>query len=221
MTTKSQVSAADVTALMRARNPLLWIVTREEGRTERYLIEAAAAASYVPRCWDVAQGVTGIDGRAQSLGSKDPGEMLAYISDRAQNDGAGAERGCWIMRDLPAWLDGTIGLTTLRALRNLARTLPGIGRSSAQVVVIISPSAKVPPELADHATVIDWPMPDREEIAGIFSTLRLVRSRRPTRTAHRSAPPPRPTARATRPSTRRWDCLGTRRPPAMRNRSCN
>lgn len=168
MTTKSQTVASDVTALMRARNPLLWIVTKEEARVERYIIEAAAAASYVPRCWDVAQGVTGIDQKPQSLGATDPGTMLEFIRERAQVEGTSAERGCWIMRDLPAWLEGTIGITTLRGLRNLARLLPGIGRTSAQVVVVISPNANVPPELTDHATVIDWPMPDREEIAGIL-----------------------------------------------------
>ena len=55
--TKSQEIAADVTALLRARNPLLWVVTREEARAERHLIEAAAAAGYKARTWDVAQGV--------------------------------------------------------------------------------------------------------------------------------------------------------------------
>ena len=35
--TRSQVIAADVAALLRARNPLLWVVTREEGRVEGYL----------------------------------------------------------------------------------------------------------------------------------------------------------------------------------------
>ncbi len=166
-TTKSQTVAADIAHLLRARNPLLWIVTKEEARVERYLIEAAAAAAYVPRCWDVAQGVTGIDGKRQNIGSYDPGEQLAFIAERAQATGA-PERGAWIMRDLPAWLAGPQNVVTLRQLRNLARLLPGIGRSSAQAVMIISPSAEVPPELADHATVIDWPMPDREEIAGIL-----------------------------------------------------
>lgn len=168
MTTKSQTVAAEITFLLRARNPLLWIVTKEESRVERYLIEAAAAASYVPRCWDVAQGVTAINGKAENLGALDPGAMLEFIRERSQIDGAGAERGAWIMRDLPAWLEGTIGITTLRSLRNLARSLPSIGRTSAQSVIVISPNGNIPPELADHATVIDWPMPDREEIAGIL-----------------------------------------------------
>jgi hypothetical protein len=55
MPTRSQGIAADIAALLRARNPLLWIVTREEARAETYLVEAAASAGYIPRTWDVAQ----------------------------------------------------------------------------------------------------------------------------------------------------------------------
>jgi AAA+ superfamily predicted ATPase len=35
-------------------------------------------------------------------------------------------------------------------------------------VVILSPTADVPPELGVHATVIEWPLPDREEIGAIL-----------------------------------------------------
>ena len=146
--TKSQEIAADVTALLRARNPLLWVITREEVRAERYLIEAAVAAGYVPRTWDVAQGAAELDGSSSRItGSEDPGEMLKAIRERSEG---GRERGVWIMRDLPAWLTGLLGVTTQRQLRNLARALPGIPRDRAQAVVILTTSADVPPELAGH-----------------------------------------------------------------------
>ena len=71
-------------------------------------------------------------------------------------------------RDLPVWLAGAPGASVLRSLRNLARSLPGIPRDRAQAVIILTPSTEVPPELAGHATVIEWPLPDRAEIAAIF-----------------------------------------------------
>jgi len=163
--TTSQELAADVAALLRARNPLLWIVSREEARVEGYLMEAAASAGYIPWTWDVAQGVADLAGRKQTMGGADPGDTLATIAARA--DGA-RERGVWIMRDLPPWLSGPVGATTCRQLRNLARMLPGVARESAQAIVVLSPSGEVPPELAGHATVIEWPLPDREEIARIL-----------------------------------------------------
>lgn len=166
-TTKSQEIASDVDALLRARNPLLWVVTREEARVEKYLIEAAAAAGYVARTWDVGQGVANIGGQIENIGSPDPGETLVAIRDRSVRIGNG-ERGVWIMRDLPAWLTGPTGITTLRQLRNLARSLPGTPRDAAQAIIVLTPSGDIPPELAGHATVLEWPLPDRAEIAAIL-----------------------------------------------------
>lgn len=163
--TRSQTAAADVAALLRARNPLLWIVTREEARTESHLFEAAASAGYVARCWDVAQGVTMLGGARAPMGSPDPAETLTTILERSQGT---TERGVWIMRDLAVWLRDMPGATTCRQLRNLARALPTAPRDRAQAVIVLATSADLPAELAGHATVIEWPMPDREEIAAIL-----------------------------------------------------
>lgn len=162
--TKGQRAAADVSALLRARNSLLWVVTREEARVEGHLFEAAAAAGYVVRTWDVAAGVARYNERPQGNG-QDPGEALAMIDNAAR---AGTERCVWIMRDLPSWLAPPAGAVVQRQLRNLARSLPSVPRERAQAVIVLSPSADVPPELAGHATVIEWPMPDRAEIASIL-----------------------------------------------------
>lgn len=164
--TRDQQVAADITALLRARNPLLWIVTREEARVEKYLFEAAAAAKYLLRTWDCAQGVCEINGaRNASIGSADPGDTLTAIAERANGRG---ERCVWVMRDLAEWLNPPIGITTKRQLRNLARLLPGIASDKAQAIVVLAASAEVPTELAAHATVIEWPLPDRTEIGALL-----------------------------------------------------
>lgn len=165
--TKSQQFAADVSALLRARNAVLWVVTREEARAEEHLIAAANSAGYIPRTWDVAQGALEINGKASSVGGPDPAAMLTAIRERSQLT-ANAERGLWIMRDLPAWLAGFPGAAPMRQLRNLARSLPTTPRESAQAIVVLTTTADVPPELAGHVTVIELPLPDRDEIAGLL-----------------------------------------------------
>lgn len=155
--------AADVAALLRARNPLIWVVTREEARVERLIIEAAHSVDYVARTWDVAQGVCDANGqRNVNIGSPDPGQTLDVIASR------NGERCVWIMRDLLPFITGPIGIQPQRALRNLARSLPGKPRDSAQAIVVLTPSAQVPDELAGHTTVIEWPNPDRAEIAALL-----------------------------------------------------
>ena len=165
---RGQKVADDVSALFRARNPLIWIVTREEARVESFIVEAAKASRYTTQTWDVAQGVMNLDGRTKDtrFQDNDPGSTLNQI--RSLADKNGTNRGVWIMRDLPVWLQGPGAAMVLRTLRNLVRHLPGVPRDRAQAIVILSPNGDVPPELTNHATVIDWPLPDRSEIAAVL-----------------------------------------------------
>lgn len=161
MTTSSgSKAAADVAALLRARNPLLWIVTREEARVERLLVESAQAAHLNPVFWDCATGLTDYAGRAHAQGKAAafPGQMLAALLDSKR-------RELWVLRDLPAWLRDP---NLLRGVRSLARALPMAQREEARAMVILTPSSDIPPELAGHAIVIEWPLPDRSEIAAIL-----------------------------------------------------
>lgn len=164
MPTRSEKVAADVSALLRARTPLLWIVTREEARVEALLFEAASSAGYVSRTWDIAAGARTVGG-VEITNGQGPDDAMKLIERAAKN---GNERSVWIMRDLPAWLSGPIGAVPCRMLRNLARSLPSSSRERAQGVIVITPSGVIPEELQGHATVINWPLPDREEIAAIF-----------------------------------------------------
>jgi len=147
---------ADITALLKARHTLLWITSREEVRVERALVEACGAAKFPVRFWDCATGLTDelanpIDGTLQ-----DPISLLDTIGRRT-------ERAVYVLRDLHKWLDPM----TLRKLRSLARTLQTVEPRSARAIVVLTPSAEVPPELAS-ATVIEYPLPDRKEVAQIL-----------------------------------------------------
>ena len=167
--TRSQEIAEDVAALVRARNPLIWIVTREEARVEGYIIAAAKAAKYMPRTWDCASGVCEISGAATNIGGQDVDATIDAISKRARAE-QNPERGIWIMRDLPFWITGPSAAMTVRRLRNLVRMLPGSPRESAQTLVVLSPSGDVPAELSNHTMLIEWPLPDREEMSQILKS---------------------------------------------------
>jgi len=175
--TRSQTKAAELSAKLRARNPLIIVRTREEHRVEPWLFEAAAKAGYIPRTWDVASGIRNMDGTPfrtrpddQSL-TRSIDAALDIIADSARDMAATKEaprRFCWVLRDATPWLMGVPGAQPTRQLRNLCRMFPLPPR--AQPVIILTPSTELPPELAGHATIIDWPLPDREEIAAILDT---------------------------------------------------
>lgn len=157
--TAGQRAAADASALLRARNPLLWIVTREEARVERLLVEACASANYEPRLWDCATGVSDLAGRPVDARCVDPVQAMSAIRDSTT-------RQAWIMRDLHKWLPDP---GALRFLRSLTRALPMAARDQARSIIVLSPSNEVPPELQGDAIVIEWPLPDRNEIAEVLA----------------------------------------------------
>jgi MoxR-like ATPase len=163
--TKSQVIATDIAALLNARYPLLWINTKEEARVEQYLAAAAKAARYAPHTWDAAQGAVNIDGTpVVEPAVIDIDATLDMIRDRATE---GNERDVWIMRDLAPWLgNDPLRAQITRKLRNITRLFPPNER--AQPIIVLSAGGEIPAELSGHATVLDWPMPDRIEIGEIL-----------------------------------------------------
>jgi AAA+ superfamily predicted ATPase len=168
---KGQKTATDISSLLRARNPLIWVITREEARVEGFLTEAAAAAGYKSLFWDIAQGVTNLDGKPNTSfrDAQDPAAAFNYLRSEADKGDRG-ERQAWVFRDLPTWLEGTPGAAPRRILRNLAKYLPSVGRKSAQAIIVLTTETNVPADLAGHATVIEWPLPDRSEIEKVLDT---------------------------------------------------
>lgn len=151
--------------LLKAHTKLVWVVTTEERRCEKALAATAArqGQGYNVYFWDCATGCTDLEGKAiddgQGAGYRHPGQIFERMRQKP-------ERAVWIMRDLEPWLaDPTIS----RGLKSLARDLQDeVDRTKAQTVVCISTSAEVPPSLRHSATLLDWPLPDRDEIGLII-----------------------------------------------------
>src|SRR5277367_1468689 len=128
--TAGQKTASEVAALIRARNALIWVVTPEEGRVEKALIEAITVkAQYDVRLWDCDQGVTDAAGKEVPPGkdSTDINATLAAIR-------ASTKREVWILKDAPFWLRDP---APMRRLRNLARALPSFPRNEARSIIIL------------------------------------------------------------------------------------
>jgi hypothetical protein len=159
----SQIKAGEVAAKLRSRAPLIVVVTAEEARVEPHLYEACKAAGYDDvRFYDIAQGFTDINKKVLTdRGQGDVDDALAAIKENKT-------RVAWVMRDLTPWIKEPVGLVTARALRNLINSLPNQPLDRAQVIIMITAKADLPPEIATDAQVIEWPMPDRDEMGVIL-----------------------------------------------------
>lgn len=175
--TRGEIANEDISTLIRAKNTLLWIVTREERRVEKAIVAAANDAKYGVVFWDVARGVTAmprekeLEGRPLNNNSGDPDDAMRFIREtktanewKAAN-GAGQEvtlsRWLIILRDFHKWIPVP---TTLRRVRNNAMLFQSVEKTQGRCMVILAPNADVPPELMAHTVVIDYPIPDREEV---------------------------------------------------------
>jgi SpoVK/Ycf46/Vps4 family AAA+-type ATPase len=154
---------SDVTALLKARHTLIWVVSREEARVENALIDAAAAAKYPVAFWDCATGLSDATGKVLDASMVAvTGGMPPSILDRVRDR---PERMVYVLRDLAPHLRDPFAV---RALRSLARSLQKAPKNEARAIVVLTPSSEVPLELQGHATLVEWPLPARADIGRIF-----------------------------------------------------
>src|SRR5438067_13672626 len=150
----------DIEHLMRARYPLIYILSSEEKRVEdsiRRVLSTRERDKGVKTkvfTWSVTEGVR-LGSEAQG-DSKDPLKALRFVLE-AKKD----ERAVFILRDLHAF---TKNPELVRLLRDLARSL----KETLKTVFMISPLLSIPPECDKEIAVIEYPLPELAEINGIF-----------------------------------------------------
>src|SRR5256714_10983861 len=143
----------DLDTLIRARYPLLYLVSWEEQRIEAILQDLAAQNRKVLFSWSIARGLRGLGG-SQALPaldvSKAPLEVLATIAKLGQP-------ALVLLKDFHAYLSDS---TVVRALRELAQEL----KSTYTTVILLSPSVQIPVELEKDVSVLDVPLPGFREL---------------------------------------------------------
>lgn len=159
----------DLTALFRARNPLIWITSEEEQRVEAEIVQAAADAKYPVFFWDCFRGLTKeentpLNARMTVLRGAGGAGVLNYIDGSPNLDGD-VKRGVIVLRDAHKWLASP---PDCRAMRSVARRIVNLPPESARIIIVLTPSREVPMELQGDVTLLEWPLPTREDISNIL-----------------------------------------------------
>ena len=136
---------------IRARYPLLWIVTPEEQRALGELQSLAESQRKRLLVWSITAGVENpaTPGRADA-GKRDPLVLLQAILD-------GDEPCIWVLRDFHPYLKDA---NVIRRLREVAFAL----QASNKTVILLGPVLKIPPELEKEITVVDFDLPTAAEL---------------------------------------------------------
>jgi SpoVK/Ycf46/Vps4 family AAA+-type ATPase len=151
-------SRSEVADLIRARYPLIYLVSHEEARVEESLRMLCVEREMRLEVWSVTEGFRVAAGGSGVRDVKDPLKALEHV-----NRGEG--RGVYILRDFHPFLKEP---SVVRRLRDLAGDL----RKTKKSLLILSPVQKVPPELEKSiSAIVYWELPRRREIEEIARSL--------------------------------------------------
>ena len=140
---------ADIEYLIRARYPLISVVSYEEERVERELSAFARVRRKHLLVWSVTSGLVK-DGQPAVPDLTDPIRTLEYVSGYAGD-------AIFVLRDFHPYMNDP---QVVRKLRDLAHTL----KDAYKNVILLSPILEVPVELEKEIAVVDFPLPGREEL---------------------------------------------------------
>lgn len=154
-------SSAEIEVLIRAKYPILSIVSWEEKRVEENLQKVAKSLGRTLHIWTITQGMVPAirQGDLRTSAGNLPGELEALAQIHTA-----PEFSVFLLKDFhPYMRDARV----VRLLRDLAQRL----RSRAQTVILLSPTLNLPSELEKDVTVVDFPLPDAEDIDGILTKI--------------------------------------------------
>ena len=149
-------TARTVETLIRARYPLIYIVSFEENRVCNAMKQIATAKNKQLYQWSVTEGLLLPDG-SYLTEFKDPVRALEYILNLDVN-------GLFILKDYHPYMNDPV---VIRKLRDLNRSL----KLSMKNVIFLSPILKIPGELEKEISVVDYKLPDKEDLEQIVKSI--------------------------------------------------
>lgn len=161
----------EISILIQAQYPLIYLVTSEEERTERAISVIAQAKSQQRRVfvWTVTHGIVEY-GQSRHITQHNTVSPEAAIQWVIQQK----ESGIYIFKDLHPFIDSP---ATTRWLRDAIASFKG----TQKTIILMSPVQTVPIELEKEVVVLDYPMPDLAELNQVLShQLEQSKTRRTT-----------------------------------------
>lgn len=146
----------NVLLMVRARYPLVVVLSHEEERFDRGMDRAARADGLTCFRWRSTTGLCGPDGLPLA-GTRLAEDALAALHEVS-------ERAIFVFFDLHPYLREP---RIVRLLRDLAQAMGAKG----QAVVIVGHAVQVPEELEKDVAIVDLPLPGRAEVGRLLDAL--------------------------------------------------
>jgi len=145
--------------LIRARTPLIWIRSNEEERVQ-VLLEQSAKRMHPKTLatWDFIKGIQGVI-NSQGIGARQPMAALQWLEKLESSNST-----ILLLKDFHRFSDDA-GIA--RMLKNLSTEL----RAKPHNIILISSSWEPPAELDDSLTILDLPLPNKNDLKALLSNI--------------------------------------------------
>ena len=149
----------ELDTLVRARYPLVYLVTSEEQRIEAILTGLADTHGKALFGWTATKGLRPIGG-AKAAPPPDAREPLAALAAIEKL----SEPALVVLKDFHPYLADP---AVVRATRDLAHAL----KSTYTTVLLVSPVLTLPPELEKEISVLDVPLPTAQDLLQLLKEI--------------------------------------------------
>jgi SpoVK/Ycf46/Vps4 family AAA+-type ATPase len=139
----------ELETLIRARYPIIYIVSWEEQRVEDALREIARERGKKIFFWTITQGLVQNPNHRDNA-TKDPLNALDAVIDSR-------DQALFVLKDFHAFI---ADVTVTRRLRDLTAAL----KTSYKTLIILAPNLRLPNELEKEIAVIDYGLPDHDDL---------------------------------------------------------
>ena len=162
----NQTFNKSLTDYIKARYAVLVIESFEEERVLRELQGIAQSINHELYIWNSTDGVTYANGSSASQEKTlDFTAALRFCENRAKEQGS---RNIFVFCDADSYLNSKAPAVNRRRLRDFAMNIRKKGYVSN--CIIIAPTFEITTDLQKEITLVDFPLPSREEVKDIITS---------------------------------------------------
>ena len=156
--------ATELEILIRARYPILYVVTSEELRVQALVLEIARKRQKKVFEWSTSTGIVPAGTSIQSQKLRNPAtkEPLAALDQVIEQ----VEPAIFLFKDFHPFLSKS-NFAVTRKLKEIALHL----KNSFKTILLVSPVLEIPTELEKEITVLNHPLPAREDLSELLDKI--------------------------------------------------
>jgi ATP-dependent 26S proteasome regulatory subunit len=163
----------DIKDMLKANYPLLYLATSEYGRAMQKLRRIAYEMDYSFYSWDNVDGLQShvknssnrlekVEKHKAHQETKGYQELLEYI--KRDSEAGGSKKEIYVVEDFHKYFKDDKVVVYLRKLTNILKMYD-------KHLVLMSPFLKLPDELEKYVTIVNVPLPDRDDLKTRLATI--------------------------------------------------